>query len=167
MKPLSCSVLVCLCVAAIGCRGPAGRPASVAPPVGLISWWACEGAGSDVAGQNPGTLRNGATCAPGKVGLAFDLNGISQYVSVPHHTSLNPTQCITVEAWIYPRLPLDPIAAPIIKKAGGKGPWGQDGGYALELYGPEEVRFGVSLGDEDWRLSGLFHKFTNVFLGRQ
>jgi hypothetical protein len=81
------------------------------------------------------------------------LDGISQYVSVPHHTSLNPTQCITVEAWIYPRLPLDPVAAPIIKKAGGKGPWGQDGGYALELYGPEEVRFGVSLGDEDWRLS--------------
>jgi hypothetical protein len=89
------------------------------------------------------------------VGRAFDLNGTSQYVDVPDSDSLNPTQCITVEAWIYPKSPLDPVAAPIIKKAGGGGPWGQDNGYALELLGAEEVRFGVCVDEnETWNITG-------------
>ena len=137
-----------------GDRAQAARPRGAATPAGLVSWWPGEGDASDVIGHNPGTLRNGATFAAGKVGRAFDLNGTSQYVDVPDSESLNPTQCITVEAWIYPKLPLDPVAAPIIKKAGGGGPWGQDNGYALELLGPEEVRFGVCVTEnETWNIT--------------
>jgi serine/threonine protein kinase len=123
-------------------------------PPGLVSWWPAEGDGSDVMGHNPGTLRNGASFAPGKVGQAFNLNGTSQYVSVPDSASLNPTECITVEAWIYPRYPNYSVAAPIIKKAGGGGPSGQDDGYALELSGPDQVRFYVYVDDnESWNNS--------------
>ena len=141
-------------VTAKGDRAQAGRARRAPLPAGLVSWWPGEGDGSDVIGHNPGTLRNSAIFAPGKVGRAFDLNGTSQYVDVPDSDSFNPTQCITVEAWIYPRLPLDPVAAPIIKKAGGGGPWGQDNGYALELLGPEEVRFGVCVDEnETWNIT--------------
>ena len=141
-------------VTAKGDRAQAGRARGARLPAGLVGWWPGEGDASDVTGHNPGTLRNGASFAPGKVGRAFDLNGTSQYVDVPDSDSLNPTQCITVEAWIYPQLPLDPVAAPIIKKAGGGGPWGQDNGYALELLGPEEVRFGVCVAEnETWNIT--------------
>ena len=141
-------------MAATGFQASSGRPGGVPLPAGLVSWWPGETDGTDLIGHNPGKLLNGATCAPGKVGRAFDLDGSRQYVDVPDSASLNPSQRITVEAWIYPRLPLDPVAAPIIKKAGGGGTWGQDNGYALELYGPEEVRFGVYLdGNQSWNLT--------------
>ena len=73
-----------------------------------------------------GSLRNGAGFAAGEVGQAFNFNGTSQYVDVPSSPSLNPTNSLSVEAWIYPRLPLNSTAAPIIKKA-GEGTATQDG----------------------------------------
>jgi len=155
MKAILWSYLLCLCVAAVGCRAPAHRAGCFPPPAGLVSWWPGEGSAADVCGQNDGILRNGAKCVQGKVGRAFDLDGTSQYVYVPDSASLNPERSITVEAWICPHLPLDRVAAPIVKKAGGGGQWGQDGGYALELFGPEAVRFGVFLdGNDSWNLTG-------------
>lgn len=69
-------------------------------PAGAVGWWPGEGASSDQAGTNNGTLQNGATYGPGKVGLAFMLNGASQYVQMPY----NPqwafgSNSFTIDLW--------------------------------------------------------------------
>lgn len=56
----------------------------VAPPTGLVSWWPGDGTAIDIVGNNHGILQNGATFAPGMVGLAFSLDGTDDYVSVPN-----------------------------------------------------------------------------------
>jgi hypothetical protein len=71
----------------------------VSPPSGLVSWWQAENNAADVVGGNNGTLVNGATFVPGKVGQALSLNGVNQYVSVPDKPSLRPTN-LTIEAWV-------------------------------------------------------------------
>ncbi|MGH7972481.1 MAG: LamG-like jellyroll fold domain-containing protein, partial [Limisphaerales bacterium] len=71
-------------------------------PAGLVSWWRGEGNADDAPGVNNGTLINGVTFAPGEVGQAFDFNGGAQYVQMPNSPSLNPTNAITIEAWVYP-----------------------------------------------------------------
>jgi hypothetical protein len=120
----------------------------------LVSWWKAERNALDLLGANNTALQGGATFSPGMVGQAFDLDGSSAYVDVADSASLNPTNAITVEAWIYPRLPLDPLAAPVLKKAGGGGDSGEDDGYTLELSGPNAVRFWVFLdGGQGWAAS--------------
>jgi hypothetical protein len=124
-------------------------PPCVPPPAGLVSWWRGESNAWDQAGVNPGVLRNGAGFGAGAVGQAFNFNGTSQYLDVTNSPSLNPTGSISVEAWIYPRQPLN-ATAPIIKKA-GEGTATQDG-YALEVSGTTALRFGVYLsGVRSWR----------------
>jgi hypothetical protein len=118
-------------------------PTCLQPPEGLASWWAGEGSGFDSQCANNGTLQGGAGFTNGMVGQAFNFDGASQYLDVPNNASLNPTAAITVEAWIYPQLLLDPTAAPVIKKAGEE--WGQDDGYSLELSGPDRIMFWVYL----------------------
>jgi hypothetical protein len=122
----------------------AGPPPCVGAPAGLISWWRGENNGWDQQGVNPATLQNGVAFAQGEVGEAFDFNGTSQYLNVPSNATLNPTASISVEAWIYPRLPLNAIASPIIKKA-GEG-MGQQDGYSLELAGTQGVVFSIYVG---------------------
>jgi hypothetical protein len=81
--------------------------ASVAPPSGLVGWWTGDGnsptTAPDLAGNNPGTLVNGATHAAGEVGNAFSFNGNGQYVGLPTGTNIpvgNATY--TLLAWIKP-----------------------------------------------------------------
>jgi hypothetical protein len=83
--------------------------AAVPPPSGLVSWWTGDGNSAttapDIAGTNPGTLINGATYAPGKVGNAFSFNGNGQYVNLPTGTNIpigNGTY--TLMAWINPKV---------------------------------------------------------------
>lgn len=71
-------------------------------PSGLVGWWPAEGDATDVTGENPGVLMNGATFAAGKVGQAFSFDGIASYVQVPDNPSLHCTNGLTIEAWIYP-----------------------------------------------------------------
>jgi len=72
----------------------------VTPPSGMVSWWdgdAVSGtAVSDIIGSNHGALLNGATTAPGKVGDAFSLDGINDYVQAPYVYS-GP---FTVDLWV-------------------------------------------------------------------
>ncbi|MBI3415922.1 MAG: immunoglobulin domain-containing protein, partial [Verrucomicrobia bacterium] len=62
----------------------------VPTPTGLIAWWPGDGNANDLAGTNHGTLRNGAGFAPGIVGQAFALDGVDDFVSIPHAAALNP-----------------------------------------------------------------------------
>ena len=69
------------------------------PPPDIVSWFKAEGNANDTQGLSNGTLLNGATFATGKVGQAFSLDGVNDYVRIPDSTPLRPTN-VTLEAWI-------------------------------------------------------------------
>lgn len=71
-------------------------------PSGIVSWWSGNGTANDIVGSNHGTMTNGASFVQGKVGQAFLLDGINDYIRIPNSPSLNPTGSFTVDAWIYP-----------------------------------------------------------------
>ena len=53
-----------------------------APPASnLVSWWPGEGDASDIQGPNDGTLQNGVAFATGRVGQAFSMDGVDDYVN--------------------------------------------------------------------------------------
>ena len=69
-------------------------------PSGLVAWYGGDGNAHDlVAGRN-GQLKNGATFATGRVGQAFNLDGVDDYVEVAHSPELDPTAEATMEAWV-------------------------------------------------------------------
>jgi Concanavalin A-like lectin/glucanases superfamily/Bacterial Ig-like domain (group 2)/Abnormal spindle-like microcephaly-assoc'd, ASPM-SPD-2-Hydin len=61
------------------------QPACTAAPAGLIGWWTGDGNTVDIAGNNSGTLQNGAIYGNGEVGQAFQFggNGASVLVNAP------------------------------------------------------------------------------------
>jgi len=83
------------------------------PPDDLVAWWPGNGSGVDLASRIPATLRGGASYASGKVGYAFDLDGISGYVSIPNTDELNP-ESLTIDAWILPTIVS--VYRPIVSK---------------------------------------------------
>ncbi|MCH8206648.1 MAG: LamG domain-containing protein, partial [Chloroflexi bacterium] len=69
-------------------------------PAGIVAWWPGDGTAEDVAGGNRGTLRNGATFAPGVVGQGFAFDGVDDYVQVRDNASLNISgDQVTVALW--------------------------------------------------------------------
>src|SRR6266700_2178255 len=75
---------------------------TVPVPAGIISWWPAGANALDaITNHNNGYLSNGVSYAAGEVGQAFTFNGVNQVVGVPSATSLNPTNGLTQEAWIY------------------------------------------------------------------
>lgn len=69
-------------------------------PTDIVSWWpATDDALDAMPAANNGTLVNGTTFAPGRVGPCFSFNG-SQKVEIPDSQSLNPTTAITLDAWV-------------------------------------------------------------------
>jgi sugar lactone lactonase YvrE len=112
------------------------------PPAGLISWWPGEHSGLDIAGTNNFNLVGGVTFAAGEVGQAFNIVGPSQYLDLPNNASLNPTNNITVEAWI--NLRQESGKVPIMIKGGeGSNPIH---GYSLEVDNTLGLAFYVYLG---------------------
>lgn len=90
-------------VAAIYQAGGAGKcrpPTCVPPPAGLVLWLPGDSDATDRVGGHSGTLFNGASFAPGKVGTAFRFDGNDDTVQVPDAPALRP-QRFTVEAWVF------------------------------------------------------------------
>ncbi|MCI0553752.1 MAG: T9SS type A sorting domain-containing protein [Anaerolineae bacterium] len=83
-------------------------PVCVNPPSGLVSWWPGDDNANDIKGSNHGTLQNGATFASGKVGQAFSLDGIDDFVLIPHNSNLalGSGQDFTIDAWINLQAPV-------------------------------------------------------------
>src|SRR5450432_209216 len=79
---------------------PTPIPTCAPPPAEMVSWWAAENDANDIYGPNSGTTVNDVAFVVGKVGQAFDFNGVDQYVSVPDSTSLAITGDLTIDAWI-------------------------------------------------------------------
>ena len=115
-------VLALMLLSAFAFAGPSFDGATCAqscvpPPADLVSWWPGDGDAQDIVGNNDGALVNGATYAAGMVDQAFSFDGIDDYVSIPDDDSLNPTEALTLDAWIYPLSYLGTFD-PVIKKAG-------------------------------------------------
>jgi hypothetical protein len=71
--------------------------------IGLVSWWSGDGNALDWRSRNNGTLQNGASFAAGRVGQAFNLDGVDDAVQIPHSANQNINGSFTAEAWIFPR----------------------------------------------------------------
>jgi Concanavalin A-like lectin/glucanases superfamily/Immunoglobulin I-set domain/Immunoglobulin domain len=67
-------------------------------PPGLIAWYKAEGNPSDSADSQNASLANGAGFSPGKVGLGFSLNGLSEFVQLPPNLFPYPTSGTTGHA---------------------------------------------------------------------
>ncbi|HRY50596.1 MAG TPA: choice-of-anchor D domain-containing protein [Candidatus Paceibacterota bacterium] len=71
-------------------------------PPNLVAWWPAEGDGQDVWGEHDGVLQNGTSFIQGKVGQAFSLDGLNDYVSTPLDVQPGTMPSTTWETWIYP-----------------------------------------------------------------
>ena len=88
--------------AVFGAVGSQAGPSPVPAPEGMVSWWTADGHAKDMVGGNDGALTGDATFAEGMVGEAFSLDGDGDFVVVPSSSSLNPTDQITLDAWVKP-----------------------------------------------------------------
>ena len=79
------------------------QPSCVAPPSGLVGWWTGDGNTVDIAGNNSGTLQNGATYGAGEVGQAFAFGGNGASVLV--NNSVYSPQAGTLAFWFLPTGP--------------------------------------------------------------
>ena len=70
----------------------------VPPPAGLVSWYPGEGNADDQQNASDGILQGGTTFVSGKIGQAFNFDGVNDSVSVPDISAARaPT--FTVEGW--------------------------------------------------------------------
>jgi len=75
---------------------------TVPVPPGNVSWWPAGGNALDAnANHNNGTLHGSTSYGAGKVGQAFNFTATSGYVQMPDAASLNPTNALTIDAWVY------------------------------------------------------------------
>lgn len=75
----------------------------VPPPANMIGWWPGDNNEDDISGSgNNGTLQNGATFASGKVGQAFSLDGVNDYILIPNTGGIydfDQTESFSWDAW--------------------------------------------------------------------
>jgi hypothetical protein len=76
----------------------AGNTDPILMPGGMSSWWAGDENANDLIGSYNATV-NGATYAAGKVGNAFNLDGLDDSISIP---SMSLGNIFSIELWIYP-----------------------------------------------------------------
>ena len=76
-------------------------PTSSPPSSGHVSWWPGDGNADDILDGNHGSLKNGASFAAGKVGQAFSLDGIDDYVDLGNAVGLQVSGGnFTADAWV-------------------------------------------------------------------
>jgi len=69
----------------------------------LVAWWTADGNALDSRSRNNGTLRNGATFAPGLVGQAFSFDGVDDSIDTMAAPSADfnfGASDFTIEAWV-------------------------------------------------------------------
>ena len=78
------------------------KPPSVSSVDAMISRWPGDGDAGDIAGLNPGIALNGVAFSEGKVGQAFDLDGVNDFVGIRGSFDINtggPYTQRTVDLW--------------------------------------------------------------------
>src|SRR5437868_6551239 len=67
---------------------------------GPVARWSGEGNANDAIGANNGTLHNGVSFVPGKLGQAFSFDGADDYISFGSGIGNFGTNDFTVDFWI-------------------------------------------------------------------
>lgn len=117
-----------------------GQIDEMAHAPGLVAWWPAENNASDADGTSNGTLTNGATFAVGKVGQAFDLDGVDDFVGITPAASLDfGTGDFSIETWV--KFNVLSADQEIFHKVVGMYP--NDRAYFLEWDSPATLRFMV------------------------
>jgi hypothetical protein len=114
----------------------------VNPTSGLVGYWSMdETSGSTLNDQsgigNHGIIKNvsGISRVSGKKGLAIDLTGhTDRFATVPHHSSLNISDALTISAWIKP----EGISRRQILSKGGPD------GYELSIFENGKIEFRIN-----------------------
>jgi hypothetical protein len=71
-------------------------------PPGIVSWWPGGGIALDaITNHNDGYLSNNVANVSGKIGQAFSFSNFTDYIKVPNAPSLNPTNELTIDAWVF------------------------------------------------------------------
>jgi hypothetical protein len=97
------STMIAFCLAINGLlESTALTQSCLLPPHNMIAWWSADGHTVDITGLgHNGTLVNGATYAPGKVGQAFSFNGTNSYVQVPKSRAWDfDTKDFSIDLWV-------------------------------------------------------------------
>ena len=68
----------------------------------LVSYWNADDTVNDIIGTNNGVLKNGARYEQGISNNAFSFDGNKAIVEIPNSASLNPTNAMTIDLWVYP-----------------------------------------------------------------
>src|SRR3954447_17054366 len=121
-----------------------GQGCYLVQPGGLIAWYKGEGNAQDSAGAHPGTLVNGVSFAPGKVGLGFDLNGFDSYVALspnlfPYPTSGSGNAPFSFELWF------STLDGGVILGQQNTTPFASPSGYVPALYVGTDGRLYVAM----------------------
>ncbi|PTY01630.1 hypothetical protein DB346_12900 [Verrucomicrobia bacterium LW23] len=142
--------------AAAGTAEPVTFTASIAQTLsgdGMAGWWKLdETTGTAVAdsstANNNGTLAGAAQRVPGAFAKALQLNGVGQYVTVPHSSSLGlGGTSLTLSAWF--KAGATNVAAPILAKCSSDAD-GFHGFYlGLTPSGAVEFRLGANVSTRD------------------
>jgi hypothetical protein len=73
---------------------------------GLVAYWNFDEGNASIAYDSSGNNNHGVLYGPswttGISGSALELDGVNDYASVPDSSSLDITDNITIEAWVYP-----------------------------------------------------------------
>lgn len=161
--PGSLCVVLVLAAACLGGCGTAGdesnqnvvgvtsqaastSPACTPAPANVVGWWPGDGNAKNIVGGNNGTpMVNGTsstgTFAAGEVGQAFSFDGTDEIV-VPDAATLDPTQGLTIETWVYPASDsssTDAVAMIVNKEADGAPNQYEIGRRNGNYYGPSCV----------------------------
>jgi pimeloyl-ACP methyl ester carboxylesterase len=132
----------------------------IALPGNAVAWWKAESSPADAIGTSGGILQNQAGYASGKVGQAFNLDGVDDWVRLSHTAALHPTGSFSIEAWVYPTWTAqDPAAHVILSKWGDSGSWTGMREYGLLAIGTQ-VQFAIS--DAAHQSDYSFHNFRSV-----
>jgi hypothetical protein len=99
-------LIVLVAVLASPSSSPGAEPV-VPSPGGLVAHWKFDEASGIQAGDSSGhglhgALVNGPQRITSILGSALQLNGATQFVSIPHSVQLKPVREITISAWVLP-----------------------------------------------------------------
>src|SRR4028118_1102766 len=101
LSPPVC-VVVCALAFAFASAQNVQAQTCTTPPNGQVHWYPFDGNTNDIAENQSGVLRNGATFAPGKVGQALSLDGVDDYFEVNGFFLSMSFSALSMETWINP-----------------------------------------------------------------